>query len=42
MVYLTLAERADLESKAKAEKLSLAAMIMRPWREMEAEDGDRS
>ena len=33
MVYLTPGERAQLEALAKKEGLSLAALIMRPWRE---------
>ena len=33
MVYLTPTERAQLEKLAKQEGLSLASMIMRPWRE---------
>lgn len=33
MVYLTKAERTRLEKLAKRENLSLASLIMRPWRE---------
>ena len=35
MVYLTLAERARLERLAAKEGLTLAALIMSPWREEE-------
>jgi len=33
MVYLTKAERARLEALAKKEGITLASLIMRPWRE---------
>ena len=33
MVYLTPGERRRLEALAKAEGLSLAGLVMRPWRE---------
>ena len=32
-VYLTKAEQAHLKALAKKEGLSLASLIMRPWRE---------
>ena len=35
MVYLTPAERTRLGALAKAEGISLAALVMRPWREKE-------
>lgn len=35
MVYLTPAERKRLGALAKAEGISLAALVMRPWREKE-------
>jgi len=31
-VYLTKAERAKLQAKAQEEGITLAALIMRPWR----------
>ena len=35
MVYLTEAERARLEDLAEQEGVTVAALIMRPWREGE-------
>ena len=35
MVYLTKAERCRLEPLAEQEGVSLASLIMRPWREKE-------
>lgn len=36
MVYLTPDEHARFEAQAKSEGMSLAALIMRPWREKES------
>ena len=33
MVYLTKAERAKLQAQAQEEGMTLAAMIMSPWRQ---------
>ena len=35
MVYLTPVERKRLGTQAAAEGISLAALVMRPWREKE-------
>jgi len=42
MVYLTPEERKRLEQLAEEENISLAAIIMRPWREKKEEEYGRS
>ena len=42
MVYLTPEERKRLEQLAEEENISLAAIIMRPWREQKEEEYGRS